>query len=64
MFDGAQKHSEKVTVNLTSGQKNDLEKLSITSGLSESEIARKLLVSAMREVEENPLKKMFELMEG
>jgi hypothetical protein len=64
MFEANQKHSEKVTLNLTVGQKNELEKLSIASGLSESEIARKLLVSAMVQAVDNPLRKMFELMEG
>ena len=64
MFEANQKHSEKVTLNLTVGQKNELEKLSIASGISESEIARKLLVSAMVQAVDNPLRKMFELMEG
>jgi hypothetical protein len=64
MFEVTQKHSEKVTLNLTVGQKNELEKLSIASGISESEIARKLLVSAMVQATDNPLRKMFELMEG
>ena len=64
MFEATQKHSEKLTLNLTVSQKNELEKLSMASGLSESEIARKLIVSALREVGENPLRKMFDLMEG
>lgn len=64
MFDNSPKHSEKVTISLTIGQKNELEKLSVASGLSESEIARKLLVTAMGQAVDNPLRKMFELMEG
>lgn len=55
------KHPERVTVNLTVEHKRMLEDLRGASGLSESEVARKLLVAKLEEIAAcNPMRLYLE----
>lgn len=55
------KHPERVTVNLTVEHKRLIDELRGASGLSESEVARKLIVAKLEElVSSNPLRLYFE----
>jgi len=63
MVENTQKHSEKITINLTEDDYQKVLEISGKADLSISTVARKLLIRGIRSFE-NPTKIAFENMEG